>query len=126
LMSRINATVGYANMTLIPGFFNESLTAGLRDRFEFQPALVVDIDVDLYVSAMHCLTWMFEQRLVVEGTIIRYDDWRNMHQRHGEARAHGEITKRFNVTWHNLGQPGTMNQREWVVARIGDAQVGET
>ena len=88
LMANIKKRIGFRNATLIPGYFNESLTAALRSQYPFQPALLVDVDVDLHVSALECLTWMFEQRLVVAGTIVRYDDWRSFGQRHGEGLAH--------------------------------------
>ena len=56
---------------------------------------------------------------VVPGTLVRYDDWRNMGQWYGEARAHKQITRRFNVSWRNLGRERSPNSREWQVVAIG-------
>ena len=65
---------------------------------------------------------MFEQRLMRRGTLVRYDDWRNMRQRSGEARAHREVTRRFNVTWRNLvSRSGALNSREWEVVSYSTA-----
>lgn len=120
LLANLRERVGRANVTLIPGFYNDSLTDSLRRRFPFQPALLVDVDVDLHSSAVQCLTWMLKHRLIVAGTLVRYDDWRNMRQRHGEARAHRELTRRFNITWSNLaGRDGKPNSREWQVVSVG-------
>ena len=120
VLTKLRQRVGRDNMTLVPGYFNESLTDALRRRLPFQPALLVDVDVDLHSSALQCLTWMLNHRLIVPGTLVRYDDWRNMRQRHGEARAHREISKRFNITWRNLAPPGhAPNSREWQVVAIG-------
>ena len=63
---------------------------------------------------------MLEQKLMVPGTLVRYDDWRNIRQRGGEARAHREVSRRFNVTWRNVrAKGGALNSREWQVMSIG-------
>mmetsp|Transcript_25361 Transcript_25361/g.64437 ORF Transcript_25361/g.64437 Transcript_25361/m.64437 type:complete len:200 (-) Transcript_25361:136-735(-) len=120
LLERLRQHVGHKNMTLVSGFFNESLTTALSRQYSFQPALLVDVDVDLHASALQCLTWMIRNGLIIPGTLVRYDDWRNMRQRHGEARAHWEVTRNFNITWRNVESPdGTLNSREWQVEAIG-------
>ena len=121
LLARLHEKIGYPNTTLVPGFFNVSLTArrGGRAPFPFQPALLVDVDVDLYVSTMQCLSWMIANQLLVPGSLVRYDDFRNMRQRNGEARAHRELTRAHRITWRNLGRRD-LNSREWQVVAIGD------
>ena len=58
------------------GFFNESLVQpGLVRQLGKKIAKYVDVDVDLYSSALEVLTFMFESGLVVPGTVIGYDDW---------------------------------------------------
>jgi len=61
--------------TFIQGYYNESLTPSLLQRHTFQPALFVDLDCDLHSSTMEAYRWMFESRLIVPGTVVRYDDW---------------------------------------------------
>ena len=120
LLQRLKEKIRYENTTLVPGFYSETLTPALRRAHPFQPALLVDIDVDLHSSAVDCLTWMLEQKLMVPGTLVRYDDWRNIRQRGGEARAHREVSRRFNVTWRNVrAKGGALNSREWQVMSIG-------
>lgn len=139
LLRRIRAKVEYENTTLIPGFYNESLTSALARapasahargssrrstdaagpssqarQHAFQPALLVDVDVDLHSSTVQCLGWMLAQRLLVPGTYLRYDDWRGEWQTYGEAQAHHELTRRHNLTWINLG-----STREWRLVHVG-------
>ena len=54
------------------------------------PALYLQIDCDLYVSAYQALDWMLANKLVVAGTIIGYDDWTTGGEG-GEAQAHHEV-----------------------------------
>ena len=74
LMRHIKDTIGHANVTLVPGFYNESLPPLKLSRFK--PALLVDVDCDIYTSAKDVLSWLFASKLVVPGTLVRYDDWR--------------------------------------------------
>ena len=124
LLAQLKTQIDHPNVTLIPGYFERSLTAKLRKQFAFRPALLVDIDVDLYVSSIQCLSWLFEQRILRPGSFVRYDDWRSIGQPHGEARAHREASLRYNVTWRNLGGGYEMgarglNSREWQVVTVG-------
>ena len=61
----------------------------------------VDVDSDLYVSAKECLEWMLRNRLMVAGTLLRYDDWKG-HISWGETRAHLEMTIKYGLTWNNI------------------------
>ena len=57
LLEGLRTRIGYANTTLVPGYFNVSLTDDLTTRRAFQPALLVDVDVDLHSSTMQCMGW---------------------------------------------------------------------
>jgi hypothetical protein len=118
VLDRVRRHIGHANTTLIAGFFNTSLASAARAH-TLQPALLVDIDVDLHSSTSECLSWLVEERLLQPGTLVRYDDWRSMGQRHGEARAHREVSRRYNITWRNIDSRGSLNSREWEVVSIG-------
>ena len=114
LMDNILSRIGHPNVTLIPGFFNESLPN--MHLMHLRPALLVDVDGDLYLSAKDCLTWLFKSNLIVPGTLVRYDDWHVIPRpTWGEMKAHDEITKEFNVVWRSLGRPN-----EFEVVSIGD------
>ena len=92
-----------------------------------QPALLVDIDCDLYVSAIDALRWMLRSQLLVAGSLVRYDDWpaakhypnasafggetrvpinpfppAGSHAARnlwGEALAHAQVTEEFELAW---------------------------
>jgi hypothetical protein len=50
-----------AETRLIKGFFSDSLTPTLAKERGMQPALLIDVDVDLYVSCVQCMEWMVQQ-----------------------------------------------------------------
>jgi len=96
------------NVSLIPGFFNESLTDELPRSRSMQPALYVDMDADLYLSAIQALDWMFRHGLIVPGTFLRYDDWPRLNATFGpskgsnffgQCRAHYELSVKYDVEW---------------------------
>ena len=75
--AKINDYLGPAHASrtqLVKGFFSDSLTPSLKAERRLQPALLVDVDVDLYISAWQCLDWMFAHELIVPGTVVYYDD----------------------------------------------------
>lgn len=87
----------------VRGFYNESLTPDLKERLGLQPALLVDVDADLYVSAKQCLEFMLREGLIVAGTLVRYDDWKG-DVSWGETRAHQELTAEWGVEWRTIGE----------------------
>lgn len=108
VMRQVRERVGGHNVTLVPGFFNESLTDDLPKKLRMRSALHVDMDADLYVSAIDALDWMFRHRLIVPSTFIRYDDWPRVNATFGPAkgtnffgqcRAHYELSIKYDVTW---------------------------
>jgi len=105
------------NLTLVPGFFNESVNEDLLHKFQLQPALYVDMDADIYLSAIHPLDFMFAHNLIIPSTIVRYDDWPRVWSRHGssmgtnmygQAKAHYELTMKYNVRWKLVGDRGSL------------------
>jgi hypothetical protein len=105
----VAAHVGHRkDVTLVPGFFNDSLNDGLLRRHALRPALHVDMDADIYLSAIQSLDWMFAHRLIVPSTFLRYDDWPRVNASYGPAkgsnffgqcRAHYELSVKYDVRW---------------------------
>lgn len=69
------------------------------------------MQVDIYLSTLQCMDWMLTHRLVVPGTIVRYDDWPTLNATRGKARgstfygqkkAHFEVTKKHGVRWERV------------------------
>jgi hypothetical protein len=103
-----------AQTRLIKGFFSDSLTSTLKEDKGMRPALLVDVDVDLYISAVQCLDWMLSEGLIVVGTVIYYDDVSVIKaDKGGELRAHDEMTDKYNIKWRKL------HDSCWEVTAIG-------
>ena len=118
LQEAIVRNIGHApeRTHLVRGFYNESLREGrsLSQRLRMQPALLLDIDCDLYTSTKEALRFMLESELLVPGTYIYYDDYSvehwmvppSKHPYMEERLAHEEISKEFGLTWKPLNKYG--------------------
>ena len=103
MRARVSASIGMENVNLIAGFFNETLTAALPAQRGMRPAVYVDVDVDLYMSARQALEWLFASGLLAPGSVIGYDDWWTLAcatnstdvERFGEPRAHREAAEKY-------------------------------
>jgi hypothetical protein len=60
-------------ITLVEGFFADSLTPELRLRHSFKPVGVALIDCDLYSSTVPVLAWLAD--LLRPGSMLMMDDW---------------------------------------------------
>ena len=77
-------------ITTVPGFYEDSLTPAVKSQHEMTAASIVMVDCDLYESTKTVLE--FITSLVVEGTVIIFDDWLNFKANPGlgEQRACAE------------------------------------
>ena len=114
LARTIDRTDG-GGVAFVRGWFNEVLTPSLARQRRMQPALYIDMDVDLYSSAISVLKWLFCSGMMEAGsTVVRYDDWVGsdaVGQLMGEKRAHFEITQLHHVVWE---RPFLFKQ-EWLL-----------
>eukprot|EP00966_Prymnesium_polylepis_P138565 3201447-Prymnesium_polylepis.1 len=143
LMSQVKANINDGRARLVPGFFNESLPKVNLDAL--CPPFLVDVDSDLYISAMQALDWLFESGLACPGMLLRYDDWpssvpneedstqdlskgflgillettlglrRGSWANVGEVKAHRKISQKYGLTWRPLAK----KQGEFVLVSIG-------
>lgn len=67
------AGVDWNRTTLIPGYFNESLTPGLRDKHGMRDAVIALIDCDLYASTADVLRFL--DPLIRDRSVLIFDDW---------------------------------------------------
>jgi O-methyltransferase len=65
----------HRRLTLVPGFYEQSLTDDLPITLGLKKAIIVDIDCDIYSAAKTALQWLFRHKLVDVGTYLFYDDW---------------------------------------------------
>ena len=128
VLRRVAQFVGHPErVTLIGGYFNETCNARTLRKHRMQPALYVDMDADIYLSAIQALDWMFGSGLIIPGTIVRYDDWprknatrgpRKGTNFYGQARAHYELSERWDVKWRLIAKTSvqaiTVGQRRCV------------
>lgn len=78
---------------MIVGFFCDSLKTCPVEKMK--PASWVDIDVDIYTSTIEAMTFMMDNNLIVPGTLLYYDDWKD--EGFGEGRAHKEICNKYGL-----------------------------
>ncbi len=86
--------VDMARVSVVEGFFSDRLTPATREDLRLEAAAVVWIDSDLYQSAVCVLD--FITPLVVDGTVLVFDDWHCFHSRpeRGEQLACAEWLER--------------------------------
>ena len=105
-MSAVLKYVNHPSLKLVPGFYNESLTASLPVARAMRPVLYADNDVDIYLSAFQALDWLCASGLLVNGSVIGYDDFNHGVRAsprseddflEGEARAHIEIKRKWGL-----------------------------
>jgi len=85
------------SIKLVPGWFNESLTAETKQKLGLTTASIVYIDCDYYESAVPALEFVTD--LLVDGSILIFDDWFLFRGRsdRGEQRAFYEWRERHKI-----------------------------
>ena len=107
---RKNADFTETNLFFIPGFYEDSLTDDIVEKYDMKPAAFVDMDADIYCSTYTALDFMFRNGLIQRGTLIAYDDWGGTPgwetYADGESRAHDEICSKYHVSVQCVAQYG--------------------
>ena len=67
------AEVSLEKVVIVPGFYGDTLNQDTKIKYDLRNASIVMIDCDLYSSARIVLDFILD--LIVEGTIIIFDDW---------------------------------------------------
>ena len=105
-------------ITLVPGWFDETLNDETLSLFKGMKAGLVHIDCDIYSSSKTVLKWLVDNDLLVEGTLIMYDDWGGYKEIRanfqgetreecpceyscGQGLAHKEICEEYNLNFYN-------------------------
>lgn len=83
---------------MIVGFYEESLKTAYNH--DMKPASWLDIDVDLYSSTIEALEFMVTNKLLVNGTLVYFDDWKGTS--FGEGRAYTEICNKYGIKMERL------------------------
>jgi len=85
---------------LVAGFYSDTLTPDLAKKM--LPAKYISIDVDLYISSVQVHKFIVENKLIIPGTIVRYDDWGGEGGFSGEHRAHLEMCEEYGINFETL------------------------
>ncbi|MBI4134597.1 MAG: hypothetical protein HY471_00615 [Candidatus Sungbacteria bacterium] len=82
--------VDLGKVVTVPGWYHETLIEATKRKLNLKSAAVVMVDCDLYSSAVPVLNFISD--LVVDGTLIMFDDWFCFRARpqKGEQRAFRE------------------------------------
>ena len=100
---------------LARGFYNESLAGGRRlvSRWHMRPALLLDLDCDLYTSSEQALRFMLDAGLLLPGSYVYLDDimpwvWRDTTTPAVEQKlAFQQLTREYELTWDELTLNGS-------------------
>lgn len=96
---------------LVSGWFEDTLTEQCASTLNSKIGLA-HVDCDTYTSTRTCWNWMLANDLLVDGSIIVYDDWGAYREKGcgeydvGEAKAHKEVEER--ISFEEIGS--------WVVS----------
>lgn len=90
-------------LTLVKGWFRNTLTPELVYQTDMSRASYVHIDTDLYVSAYEALDFIFSNGLAGPKSLFRYDDWCSVPEwEAGQSLAHKQITEKYGLHWTRL------------------------
>lgn len=101
LQDELIAAYGKNKCQLIVGFYDRLSPFDIYI-CEMSTASFIHIDCDLYISAYQALDFMFGNALVKSGTVIRFDDMKEINDEQGEKKAWREITEKYNVDGEKL------------------------
>lgn len=75
---------------------------------DYEKALIVHVDCDIFQSTIEALDWMIQNDLIIKKTLIAYDEFISTDDplAGGESKAHYSIMEKYNILskeiWHNL------------------------
>jgi hypothetical protein len=81
--------IDWCRTTLIKGWYSDTLTAELKQKYNMTKASLINIDCDLYSSSKEALN--FCASLVKDSSVIFFDDWSDEFV--GEKKAFDEFLK---------------------------------
>lgn len=109
------------NVSVVAGLVEETLSK----QTNLKPAFYVDFDLDIYSPTKYAFNFLMENKLIVPGTIIGYDDWGGTPEfedfKYGESRAHKEIENEWGIKMQKLIQNGNQFphvQTVWIVEEV--------
>jgi hypothetical protein len=116
VQKRVKKVAKDTNFSLIPGFFNESLSAG-AESLGIEKARIIFVDSDTYSSSMEALT--FCEKITQRGTFIILDDYYSYKGSFdkGVKKAFDEFVKNCNIEVRRVFTYG-MGGAVYVVSKV--------
>jgi len=91
-------------ITLIDGWYSDTLNQDTIKKFGINKASYVNIDVDYYSSTIEVLDFLFKYDLLMENTVIRYDDWLSGPEwQTCNSKAHLEKINEYGILFNRIG-----------------------
>jgi len=99
------------DMTIVDGWFSDTLTDSVVEKFDGKKIGIVHIDCDIYTSTVEVLEFIIKNDLLCDGSILLYDDWGAYRQSNlseeyeysvAEAKAHREIAEKYDLEFELL------------------------
>ena len=95
----------------IEGWYENTLNKETVEKHNMPPALFVDIDVDVYSSCVEVLDFIFQNGIVVPGTVLGFDDWGGTPEwksmEDGGPKALKEAIEKYDIVLQQIMQWGT-------------------
>jgi len=100
-------------LKIVDGWFCDTLTDDIAKEFGDSKIGLLHIDCDIYTSTMQVLEFIVKNKLLVDGSIVVYDDWGGWRQAGltedqqydiGEGRAHREICEKYNLNFELINK----------------------
>jgi hypothetical protein len=85
------------NVTLIPGYFEDTCNGKTWSDMKMYFAHYIHIDADIYISSYQALDFCFDHWIPVNGTFIRFDDMMSTPRNAGQHLAWTKIKAKYNV-----------------------------
>ena len=121
LCKTIARNIGHAapeRVHMVRGFYNESLAGGRRlgRRLNMRPALLVDLDCDLYISSVQALRFVLDAGILVPGSYVYLDDimpwaWHATAPALEQKLAYQELTAEYAISWEQLSLNASRRER---------------
>lgn len=91
-------------VTLIDGWYSDTLNKETITKFGINKAGYVNIDVDYYSSTVEVLDFLVQNDLLMEKAVIRYDDWLSGPEwQTCNSKAHLEKTHEYGILFNRIG-----------------------
>ncbi len=90
---------------IIDGWFQDTLNQNTLEEIRKNQIGIIHIDCDIYTSTIQILEWIVYNNLLVDGTLVIYDDWGGHRSKNvgeyecGEGKAHKEICEKYNLNF---------------------------